>query len=203
MKKKIVIIAAVAVVVVLAVGVGVGIKLGVFDNTKEISSTGKYSEANVSIVTQELKDITYDRYALWPNTGEDGEGIYYLSDGEGTTLTVYTEEVSEEALETLEGENALTYEEVYEILADNVESGYAGVNETSREMITVNDGSVDAMQIKFTTGYDEDDEDATPYEHWLTFFLYGNNLYYFVLSEPQMVTMQVEYNLVVSSIICQ
>lgn len=203
MKKKVVIIAAVVVVAVIAVGVGVGIKLGVFGGTKEITSTGKYSESNTSIVTQELKDITYDRYVLWASDGEDGEGVYYLSDGEGTVLTVYTEEVNEEALATLEGENALTYEEVYDILTDNIESGYAGVNETSREMITVSDGSVDAMQAKFTTGYDEDDEDATPYEHWVTFFLYGNNLYYFVLSEPQMVTMEVEYNVVISSIICQ
>lgn len=203
MKKKITIIIVVAVVVAVAVGITIGIKTGIFSSEKEISSTGKYSEDNVSLVTQELKDITYDRYVLWSGDGEDGEGVYYISDGTGTTLTVYTEEVSDEALETLEGDDALTYEEVYEILADNIESAYVGAEEISREMTTVSDGNVEAIQVKFYTGYDEDDEDTTPYEHWITFFLYEGNLYYFLLAEPQMVTTQVQYNVVISSIICQ
>ena len=216
-RKKKVIIAIVAIVVVIAAALGIfaatqgGINPAINkvkslfgSDTVEVSNEGRYSEDNDTLTTETLKDITYDRYVLWVNDTEDGEGIYYPSDSESTYLTVTTEEVSDEALETLEGENALTYEDVYGILCDNIEGSYANVEEISREMTTV-DSDVDAMLIKFYSNKDEDDENTTVYEHWVTVFLYGSNLYYFKVSEPQEVseTLGVEYNVVVTSIICQ
>lgn len=210
MKRKAGVIIAVIIIILAAIGIFIGVKGGIkpavnsiksiFDSSVDISATGKYSETNDSLITQELKDITYDRYVLWTNDVEDGEGTYYLTDGQATALTVYTEEVSEDALETLEGDDALTYEEVYGILADNIESGYSNVTETSREMIMVDD-KTDAMTIKFYTNKDAG-EDSAPYEHWITLFLYKGNLYYFVLAEPQEVSVSIEYNVVITSIIC-
>jgi len=215
MKQKIgIIISIVIAVLAIAFLIFSGVKGGVqpaVDSIKGIFSSenkdgnGKYSENNDSLTTETLKDITYDRYVLWANNVEDGEGIYYLTDGQSTTLTVYTEEVGEDALETMEGKDALSYEEVYNILADNIESGYGNVEEVSREMTTVGDGEVEAMTLKFFTNRNSEEENATPYDHWTTFFLYKGNLYYFVLAEPQEVAedTEIKYNVVTTSIICQ
>lgn len=212
-KRIIIIVVAIVAALIIACGVLV-IVSGGFSNAFSTvkgwfgietidNSGGTYSASNDSLVTEELGDITYDRYVLWENTidSDDGTGVYYISSSGSTYLTIYTEEVSEDALETLTGDDALSYEDVYDILADNIESGYSNVTESSREMTTVG-GSTDAMTLKFYTDYDSDDTDATPYEHWITYFLYNGNLYYFILAEPQEVTVEIEYNIVITSIIC-
>lgn len=210
-KKAVMIIIAVIVVIAIVCGIIIGINGGVgaavsevkglFGSSVEVTKdSGKYSESNDTITTESLGDITYDRYVLWTNDTEDGEGVYYPTDSEATTLTVYTEEVDEDALATLEGDNALTYEEVYNILCDNVESGYINLEEISREMITIDD-TVDGMTLKFYTN--KDSEEGTVYEHWVTLFLYNGKLYYFTLSEPQQISLEIEYNIVITSIVCK
>lgn len=141
---------------------------------------------------QQLGDIEFYKYVIWPGTITDTSFLLYPGDSDDRTFVAYCEEVSDEAQATID-DGEFTVAEVYNMLAENIVASAAEDAELiSAELIEV-DGN-EAMEA-----YVKAQGTADFFQHYV-YFLYEQKLYYFLLNEINGFMYESEFESIINSI---